>query len=83
MFPVSHILNGRSSFKPPPSKKPKKVITKQVLDWKKSKQVRFKENPKCSEDLMILEDQIQLAKEMMNKTAKEVECKKDAQKPKL
>ena len=32
---------------------------------------------------MILEEQIQLAKEMMNKKAKEVECKKDVQKPKL
>ena len=57
----------------------KKFVTKQVQDGKKAKQVRFKQNQKPSEDLMILEEQIEqieLAREVMNKKAKHVKFKK-------
>ena len=35
LFPASNIPNGRSSFKPPPSKRLKKFVTKQIPDGKK------------------------------------------------
>ena len=79
LYPASHIPKSRSSFKPPPNKKAKKFVTKQVPDGKKAKQVRFKQNQKPSEDLMILEEQIELAREVMNKKAKQVEVQKEAE----
>ena len=72
LYPASHIPNSRSSFKPPPKKKAKK----QVQDAKKAKEVRFNKNKKPSEDMMLLEEQIELARELMNKKAKEVQKQK-------
>ena len=37
LYPASHIPKSRSSFKPPPNKKAKKFVTKQVPDGKKAK----------------------------------------------
>ena len=79
MYPASHIPKSRSSSKPPPNKKPKKFVTKKVPDGKKAKQVRFNKNQKPTEDLMILEEQIELAREAMNKKVKEVEVQKQAE----
>ena len=72
LYPESHIQNSKSSLKPPPKKKAKK----QVQDAKKAKEVRFNKNKKPSEDMMLLEEQIQLARELMNKNAKEVQKQK-------
>ena len=41
--------------------------------------MRFKQNQKPSEDLMILEEQIELAREVMNKKAKQVKVQKVAE----
>ena len=79
LYPASYIPKSRSLFKPPPNKKVKKLVTKQVPDGKKAKQVRFKQNQKPSEVLMILEEQIELAREVMNKKAKQVEVQKEAE----
>ena len=72
LYPASHIPNSKSSFKPPPKKKAKK----QVQDANKAKEVRFNKNKKPSEDRMLLEEQIELARELMNKKEKEVQKKK-------
>ena len=72
LYPESHIPNLRSSFKPLPKKKAKK----QVQYAKKAKEVMFNKNKKPSEDMMLLEEQIELARELMNKKAKEVQKQK-------
>ena len=72
LYPASHIPNSRLSFKPPPKKKAKK----RVQDAKKAKEVRFNKNKKPSEHMMLLEEQIELARELMNKKAKEVQKQK-------
>ena len=79
LYPASYIPKSRLSFKPPPNKKAKKFVTKQVLDRKKAKQVRFKQNQKPSEDLMLLQEQTELAREVMNKKGKQVKVQKGAE----
>ena len=61
LFPASHIPKSRSSFKPPPAKKQKK--TNQPMA----------KNNTPSTTLHMLEEQIEIARKVMNSKVKEVE----------
>ena len=79
LYPTSHISKSKSSFKPLPSKKPKKFVTKPVPERQKTKQQRFKQNQKPSEDLLMLEEQTELVREVMNRKEEEVEVQQEAE----